>query len=483
MPIGCFTAFDRSCNWKFCDPCNDNDDKDVHRIRHRQVPYDPFTVVSRLPASLAEEGTRHIDDNDNGLNNDQNEEEEEEDPALVPSLVLSSFSPSSSSKARSFHRRQTQRNQGEEHSFFSWILPGQNLHRRNSLSPHIRRSISRNSLLHQQQQQTTGISRRNNTRRRTATSSSSSLSASPSPCCRPRSNNLFVVYNNSSIDNHVYCRRPVTFLEDVFTQVYRVFWTVQNFFENNEESDRNKTARKMGGCISTATGAAMLIENADGGEEDFHNRFLEDRVVGEGEFGVVKLVHDMKAAGNNSNMMTSNGAAADGTLACKVVRKGVQFKDNTLYPPLNPKVLIGEVEMLRTLAGQHYCLGLVGVYETGRSIYMVTDFCGGGDLIEYISKQEEELRTDDVSRISYQLLDAVDHCARHNIIHRGKYPCVCVCVCLWMCGFILVLSQSIMSLLFCFLLFCFLFRNIYIPSDFIRHQSREYHVRVANTRI
>lgn len=176
----------------------------------------------------------------------------------------------------------------------------------------------------------------------------------------------------------------------------------------------------MGACISTATGAARLIEDADGGEDDFHNRFLEERVLGEGEFGVVKLVLDMKKANNSSGAAMNGGGGDSGTLACKVVRKGVQFKDNTLYPPLNPKVLIGEVEMLRTLAGQHFCLGLVGVYETKRSIFIVTDFCGGGDLIEYVSKQEEELRTDDVSRISYQLLDAVNHCARHNIIHRGK---------------------------------------------------------------
>lgn len=184
----------------------------------------------------------------------------------------------------------------------------------------------------------------------------------------------------------------------------------------------------MGGCASNAAGGGRLIEQADGGEEEFHNRFLEDRVLGEGEFGVVTLVHDMTSMNSNGNNRDAAAAAAvaavngiDGgnnTLACKCLRKGVQFKDNTIYPPLNPKVLKGEVEMLRQLAGEHYCLRLVGVYETPRVIYIVTDFCGGGDLIEYVSKQEEELRTDDVSRISFQLLDAVDHCARHNIIHR-----------------------------------------------------------------
>jgi serine/threonine protein kinase len=41
-----------------------------------------------------------------------------------------------------------------------------------------------------------------------------------------------------------------------------------------------------------------------------------------------------------------------------------------------------------------------------------------GDMMEYVSKQADDLRTDDVSRIAFQLLSAVDHCARHNVIHR-----------------------------------------------------------------
>lgn len=42
--------------------------------------------------------------------------------------------------------------------------------------------------------------------------------------------------------------------------------------------------------------------------------------------------------------------------------------------------------------------------------------------MEYVSKQEEDLRTDDVSRIAYQLLSAVDHCAKNKIIHRDIKP-------------------------------------------------------------
>ena len=42
--------------------------------------------------------------------------------------------------------------------------------------------------------------------------------------------------------------------------------------------------------------------------------------------------------------------------------------------------------------------------------------------MEYVAKQKEDLRTEDVSRIAYQMLDAVDHCSKNKIIHRDIKP-------------------------------------------------------------
>ena len=49
----------------------------------------------------------------------------------------------------------------------------------------------------------------------------------------------------------------------------------------------------MGACLSSGGGKPILTVT-DGGEEEYKNRFEEDRVLGEGEFGVVKLVRDKK---------------------------------------------------------------------------------------------------------------------------------------------------------------------------------------------
>lgn len=195
-------------------------------------------------------------------------------------------------------------------------------------------------------------------------------------------NPVAAVSSQSSIWDHLYWKRPITLVEDIIT---------------------------MGACLSIG-GGTPLIPDIDGNEQDFHSRFIEDRVLGEGEFGVVNLVHDMKAP------------ESENAMACKILRKGVVFKDGTIYTPLKPEVLQGEIAMLRVLGGDHYCMKLIAVYETSRTIHMVTEYCAGGEMMEYVSKQEEDLRTDDVSRIAFQLLDAINHCANHDIIHRDLKP-------------------------------------------------------------
>mmetsp|Transcript_7028 Transcript_7028/g.14491 ORF Transcript_7028/g.14491 Transcript_7028/m.14491 type:complete len:106 (+) Transcript_7028:206-523(+) len=97
------------------------------------------------------------------------------------------------------------------------------------------------------------------------------------------------------------------------------------------------------GCIASKPD---YIVAADGDERNYQDRFLEAETLGQGEFGVVKLVHDVK----NKDSATSR------PLAVKYLRKGFQFKDNTLYSPIKKEVLQGEVEILRRLSGDCYCL-------------------------------------------------------------------------------------------------------------------------------
>eukprot|EP00571_Detonula_confervacea_P016967 CAMPEP_0172302390 /NCGR_PEP_ID=MMETSP1058-20130122/4086_1 /TAXON_ID=83371 /ORGANISM="Detonula confervacea, Strain CCMP 353" /LENGTH=474 /DNA_ID=CAMNT_0013012833 /DNA_START=120 /DNA_END=1544 /DNA_ORIENTATION=- len=158
-------------------------------------------------------------------------------------------------------------------------------------------------------------------------------------------------------------------------------------------------------------GLSKEAYNAESGtESDYKAAFDEKKVLGQGEFGVVKLI------------VKKNDPTSE-PLAVKVLDKGFVFKDNTLYTPMKPEVLKAEVNTLKELGGKKFNLFLDSVYESSSKVYVVTEMCAGGEMLEYTSKNMAEgLRTEDVSRIAYQLLSAVDHCDRHNILHRDIKP-------------------------------------------------------------
>jgi len=101
------------------------------------------------------------------------------------------------------------------------------------------------------------------------------------------------------------------------------------------------TTAKMG-CMNSKP-SYIDSEYVAGGEKEYQERFLETKTLGEGEFGVVKLVHDQ-----NENVNDMSKAK----LAVKYLRKGYTFKDNTLFAPLKKEMLQGEVEILRRLNGE-----------------------------------------------------------------------------------------------------------------------------------
>ncbi|EJK43840.1 hypothetical protein THAOC_37677 [Thalassiosira oceanica] len=203
-----------------------------------------------------------------------------------------------------------------------------------------------------------------------------------------------------------------------------------------------KNERDTMGCMASKPD---YIESAAGGEKEYLTNYVEGKTLGQGEFGVVKLVTDVR----------EKDSANAKPKACKYLKKGYVFKDNTLYAPVKRSVLEGEVDILRRLDGKCYCLRLCDVYESPSQIYMITgegfssgsEFAscqqsnleeqlsklsrilrGWGDdvsILPWVSKAFQDtsgLRTEDVSRISYELWSAVDHCAKNKVLHRDIKP-------------------------------------------------------------
>ncbi|KAL7576067.1 hypothetical protein ACA910_000851 [Epithemia clementina (nom. ined.)] len=177
----------------------------------------------------------------------------------------------------------------------------------------------------------------------------------------------------------------------------------------------------MGNCFLNAP--SHLIDQADGDAKTYHQRFVEKRLIGEGQFGKVKLVHGINDDKNNLSSTTPHQS-----FACKILPKGPAFKHNTFYAPIKPTVLKGEIMILRKLEGQHFCLHLEAVYENPRFVFIVTELCKGGEMIQYAANRKDDLSIEDVSRIAFQLFDAINHCAIMGVIHRDIKPENCMFV-------------------------------------------------------
>lgn len=155
--------------------------------------------------------------------------------------------------------------------------------------------------------------------------------------------------------------------------------------------------------------AKHLIPEPDGNGADFAFRFnkhgrSKHQVLGKGQFGQVILIKDETSK----------------LLACKVLCKGLAFEGNVIYTPPKATVLRGEVEILRMLQQQSYCLQLEAVYESPRVIYIVTEVCQGGDMLQWMAGKS--LHDTDVKRIARQLFTAVSHCDQFGILHRDIKP-------------------------------------------------------------
>ena len=75
-----------------------------------------------------------------------------------------------------------------------------------------------------------------------------------------------------------------------------------------------------------------------------------------------------------------------------------------------------EARLLQQLSHPNI-IKLLEVIETDNSYYLVTELCSGGELMQHIYKQNY-LDEAEVRKFVRQIVSAIDHLHKSNIIHR-----------------------------------------------------------------
>ena len=76
--------------------------------------------------------------------------------------------------------------------------------------------------------------------------------------------------------------------------------------------------------LNRASSKPPTLTNSNGDGTTFLSHYtLSRKIIGQGEFGTVKLVTSLQTPSDEH--------------ACKILKKGRQFRDNVIYPPSSPK--------------------------------------------------------------------------------------------------------------------------------------------------
>ncbi|XP_014273790.3 serine/threonine-protein kinase SIK3 [Halyomorpha halys] len=119
-----------------------------------------------------------------------------------------------------------------------------------------------------------------------------------------------------------------------------------------------------------------------------------EQTIGKGNYAVVKLA---------THVVTNT------KVAIKIIDKSKLDEDNL-------KKIFREIQILMKLRHPHI-IRLYQVMETDRMIYLVTEYAAGGEIFDYLVKNER-LSEEQACRIFHQIVAAVSYCHSRNVVHR-----------------------------------------------------------------
>ena len=126
--------------------------------------------------------------------------------------------------------------------------------------------------------------------------------------------------------------------------------------------------------------------------------YTEIETIGEGSFGRVILVEH-----NITGMKR----------AMKQIKKSLFFQES------NEESVLNELNILKKIDHQNV-VKVFDYYIDNVNYYIITEYCAGGDLFDAV--KDIELSEYEVALIMYQILLAVNHLHKMNIMHRDLKP-------------------------------------------------------------
>uniref|UniRef100_A0A7S2YVV9 Calcium-dependent protein kinase n=1 Tax=Chloropicon laureae TaxID=464258 RepID=A0A7S2YVV9_9CHLO len=168
-------------------------------------------------------------------------------------------------------------------------------------------------------------------------------------------------------------------------------------------SSKRLTLRRLGAIRES------LSKKYDGSfnfKPGYEKDFKTLRMLGRGAFGSVFL-----AAKRNAK----NGDGGREAFAVKRVKKDI------LKSKRHAGALLLEIEIMMKLRNNLNVVHFEDAYEDARAVYLVMEYCSGGDLI-YNAKANPDFSEQDVRLYFQDIIRLIGQCHKQNILHRDIKP-------------------------------------------------------------